>query len=486
MTLEEKVGQLFCVGTYANDVEMEKEHVKQDREKYLEEAIVHWKVGTILFKMFWPYSQLKDTIQKIRAAPTRVTPFFMMDSEWGLGMRCPDVPPLPKALALGSANDIRLTEKWAKMIGRQARSVGITFVTGPVADVNTNPENPVIGDRSFGNDPRIVAQHVRAAIRGFRSEGVACCAKHYTGHGDTDKNSHDELPYVNKTEEELFQTEFIPFQAAIEEGVPAIMTAHICLPKLGMISPECVTISKRAIDGILREKLHFSKIVITDDVWMKGIIDHFSPEEVAQKALLAGADIVLTTEHIERMIPHIILCVKKGIISEDLIDEKVQRILAAKAELIHGEVGLPDTSLLSEEIYSKAFTYLGEHSSIPLHKSRILHIGGKALDVDPQRYMFLADAVTGFRDLQKVRDFCPQVVVIGGLSRFRAEKYKITEELQEFLTKVVSPSMTCVLLGTPYARSFLPPSALHRLLVCFDDTQGSRLALTKMIVGERE
>jgi beta-N-acetylhexosaminidase len=198
---------------------------------------------------------------------------------------------VPAMQVLGRADDANLSYEVGRVLGRELRAVGIDLDYAPVLDVNTNPENPVIGPRSFGADPELVAWHATALAKGLVSEGVAACGKHFPGHGDTLQDSHHQLPRLPHALERLERIELLPFSAAVKAGFPAIMTAHVVFEALDPEWP--ATTSKAALSGLLRGKLGYEGVIITDDLEMKAIADHYPLEEVIVRGLDAGVDLFL-------------------------------------------------------------------------------------------------------------------------------------------------------------------------------------------------
>ncbi|MEX2536841.1 MAG: beta-N-acetylhexosaminidase [Trueperaceae bacterium] len=211
-----------------------------------------------------------------------------VDQEGGGVVRILDIPYPPGAMALGAADDPVLTQAVAAATGRGLRALGINVDFAPVADVNSNPANPVIADRSFGADPQHVARHVVAFVRGLQAEGVAATVKHFPGHGDVAVDSHLELPMLDKTAEMLELLELPPFRAALSAGVAAVMSAHIVLSKLDAHYP--ATLSSTVIGGLLRDRLAFDGVVFTDSLDMKAIADRWDPTAAAIGAVAAGVD----------------------------------------------------------------------------------------------------------------------------------------------------------------------------------------------------
>ncbi|MBX3140278.1 MAG: beta-N-acetylhexosaminidase [Trueperaceae bacterium] len=215
-----------------------------------------------------------------------------IDQEGGGVLRVLDVPFPPPAMALGAADDVALTEAVASATGRALAGIGINLDFAPVADVNSNPLNPVIGDRSFGADPTLVGRHVAAFVRGLQSAGVGATLKHFPGHGDTSLDSHLALPTVERSLDDLRRTELPPFQAGFGAGAAAVMSAHIVLPALEADLP--ATLSRRALHDLLRTELGYGGLAITDALDMKAVSERFDPGTAAVMALRAGADLPLT------------------------------------------------------------------------------------------------------------------------------------------------------------------------------------------------
>jgi beta-N-acetylhexosaminidase len=237
----------------------------------------------------------------------------------------------PGNLALGAADDVELTERVASSIGGELTAVGVNFDLAPVADVNTNPLNPVIGVRSFGSDPVLVARHVAAFVTGLQARGVVACAKHFPGHGATEADSHLELPTISADLDALRQVELVPFGAAIAAGVKAIMTAHILVPAL---DDRPATISRVHLTRLLREELGFDGVVMADALEMKAISSTVGVEQGAILALAAGADALclghdLEEEAVGTVRAAIVAAVRNGRLAEERLAEAAARVTAA-------------------------------------------------------------------------------------------------------------------------------------------------------------
>ncbi|MDN3506826.1 MAG: glycoside hydrolase family 3 N-terminal domain-containing protein [Simkaniaceae bacterium] len=260
---------------------------------------------------------------KLQAADNQL---LVVDAEWGMGMRIEEVPDLPKNGALGAIEDMEVLETHGREIARQCRERGIQSALAPVVDVNSNPDNPVIGDRSFGNDPEEVAKRGLAVMRGMQQGGIWACAKHFPGHGDTHIDSHLSLPVIDKSVEEMRACEWVPFQALIDAGVDMVMVGHLLFPELDSLPS---SLSPRIVTGILREEMGFEGVIITDSLSMGALSGLYDPDEIAERALLAGADLLLyngcTDEWLQEWIPKAIERITRNV-SEEVIDDRLARI----------------------------------------------------------------------------------------------------------------------------------------------------------------
>ena len=325
MTLDEKIGQIITVGIDGYTI--------NDKTK---ELIVDKKVGgIILFKdNINDSNQLLQLINNIKDinSKNKIPLFISIDEEGGRVSRLPkEIKKLPSNEVIGNINDKKLTYDIGKTIGYSLKSFGFNMDFAPVLDINSNPNNKVIGDRSFSSNKNIVANLGVSEINGFKSSNIISVAKHFPGHGDTDIDSHYKLPIINKTLDELKEVEFVPFKNAIKENVPSIMVSHILLPEIDDINP--ASMSKTIITDILRKDLKFDGLIVTDDMTMVAITNDFDISEACIKSINAGADLLLICHGYETevdVINNIKDAVDKGIISIDRINESVYRILSLK------------------------------------------------------------------------------------------------------------------------------------------------------------
>src|SRR5690606_13455862 len=238
-----------------------------------------------------------------------------MDAEWGPAMRLSDAERYPYQLTLGATNNDTLVHDAGYWIGRECADLGVHINFAPVADVNVNPGNPVISYRSFGENPREVAENVLNFSEGMEKGGVMACVKHFPGHGDTETDSHYELPVVRHTVKQFQAIDFVPFQRAINGGVAAVMIPHLNVPALDSTGHPS-SLSDKVIKGWLRYSLKFDGLVISDALNMKGVADRFGKEEVVLRAFLAGNDILLFPESVNAAIDAILVAVEDNKITE--------------------------------------------------------------------------------------------------------------------------------------------------------------------------
>ena len=371
MTIEEKVGQLIMVG-------FEGTQANETIEAYIRERFVG---GVVLFSRNIESprqtAELTNQLQRLAGVTARQIPLFIgIDQEGGWVIRLKDgATVLPGNMALGATNSTALAEVAGEITAVELAAVGVNLNFAPVMDVNNNPDNPVIGRRSFGESPELVSRLGVPYIRGLQRKGVLATAKHFPGHGDTTVDSHFDLPTVNHDRERIHALELQPFRAAIDADVAAIMTAHIVYPAFDPDRP--ATLSPIILTNLLRKELGFDGLLITDDMEMKAIDDRYRSGEAAVMAVEAGADIVMVLwtppKQIE-VFDALLSAVKSGRISEARLDQSVRRILKSKeaafdkrfvdVEAVERTVGGEAHKRLAQTIASRAITVVGNRDNL--------------------------------------------------------------------------------------------------------------------------
>lgn len=327
MTIDEKIGQMVIVGLKGTSIQAR-------ALKMIESYHIG---GFILYKEnIAGANQTMTLLNQLKAANiSNTAPLWLsVDQEGGKVSRMPDeFIELPKAQQVGMVNQRSYTRQIGLALGKEVHSLGFNMDFAPVLDINSNPNNPVIGDRSFGSDQQTVVRHGIETMKAIQSEQVAAVVKHFPGHGDTSVDSHLDLPVVYKTLKELQSFELLPFEEAIKQNADAIMIAHLLIPQIDKQNP--ASLSRKIITNLLRETLKFNGVVITDDMTMGGITNHYDIGEAAIKSVQAGSDILLIGHDYEKQVS-VLQALKKstdnGILTEETLDRSVYRILRLKAK----------------------------------------------------------------------------------------------------------------------------------------------------------
>ncbi|MBW9216179.1 glycoside hydrolase family 3 protein [Mumia sp. zg.B53] len=346
MTLEQKVGQLFVIEVAGRDADNPSDAAKAiNRRMYgvdtPAQAVAKYQPGGVIYYTTRNNDEnigdpaqvatLSNGLQRAALSlPSRIPLQISVDQEGGalVARFGPPATQMPGNMALGAGRSTRDARRSAEVIGTELDAVGVTQDYAPVADVNVNPNNPVIGIRSIGSDPGLVSRLVAAQVRGYRAGGVSAVAKHFPGHGDTAKDSHFGLPEVTHDRAELEAIDLPPFRAAIDAGIESIMTAHIVLPAIDPGVP--ATMSHKILTGLLREELGFDGLIVTDALDMQGATATYPPDVAPVRAFLAGADQLLVPPQMDTAYNAVLDAVRSGEISKQRLDESVYRILLHK------------------------------------------------------------------------------------------------------------------------------------------------------------
>lgn len=305
----------------------------------------------------WDYENFADAramIEDFRSR-SKIPPFITTDTETGLGATLDEATVFPNLMAIATAGDPSLAEDIAEATALECAAIGLSWSFCPVVDVNTYEFNPSTNIRSYGTDPESVAVFAEAHIRAYRANKLISTAKHFPGQGHSMMNSHYSIERIQRTEEEIDKCELLPFRRAIAAGVETVMTNHAVYPALD--SEEPATLSRAVISGLLREKMGFKGIVITDCLEMKSIKNNYSIEDSVIRSLQAGCDIVLTENDMERSLFAVVNGVKRGTITEAMLDERITKILELKERYgLFSPLSKPEFSLQSHKMLAKETT----------------------------------------------------------------------------------------------------------------------------------
>ena len=324
MSLDEKIGQLIIAGLDGTEV------TEQTRT-----LIDTYHIGGFIF--FKPNlenpEQSRQLVNDLKALNTDndIPLFLAVDQEGGTVTRLPGLEQMKTNGEIGSSYEADFSYETGKLLAAQLKAFGMQVNFAPSVDVNSNPNNPVIGNRAFGSDPDVVSEHGVQMMKGMQDENIITSVKHFPGHGDTNEDSHETLPIIEKTQEELAEVELTPFEETIEAGADMVMIAHILLPKLDTSHP--ATLSKEVVTDLLRKEMEYDGVVVTDDMTMGAIVNDYGLDEASVTAVKAGVDIILMAhgdENVQKTFAALKDTVENGDITEERIEESVQRILLLK------------------------------------------------------------------------------------------------------------------------------------------------------------
>lgn len=339
----EKIAQLFIIRAHSN---LGNAHIEQ-----VTKFIKKYNIGGLCFFQGGPIRQANLTNYFQSFAKT--TLLISIDAEWGLGMRLDSVNLFPKNMMLGAMQNDSIVYAVGKAIGKQCKRMGIHLNYAPVVDVNNNPDNPVINDRSFGENKNTVSNYAIQYSKGIQSEGIMACAKHFPGHGDVAVDSHLDLPIINKTFGDLDSLELYPFKQQIKNNVGCIMTAHLSIPAFDTTANLPTSLSKKVVTNLLKNKLQFKGLIITDGLEMKGVSKYFPNGNSSAAAIIAGNDLLCVPEQIDSSIAKIKAALSQKKLTRKELNEKVKKILLAKYNLGLNKKQLINTRNLTADLNSE-------------------------------------------------------------------------------------------------------------------------------------
>ena len=320
LTEDQRIAQLFMVAAYSNKG---KEH-----ENYISNLVSTYNLGGLIFMQGTPEKEIELT--NLYQSQAKTPLMIAIDGEWGLPMRLQNTFKFPKQMTLGAIQHDSLIYDMGKEMALHCKRIGIHVNFAPVIDVNNNRKNPVINYRSFGEQRENVTKKGIAYMQGMQDNGVLACAKHFPGHGDTDKDSHKALPVITHKYKRLDSVEFYPFKQLIKEGIGSMMVAHLFIPALDSTPNTATTLSKKVVTDLLQTEMGFEGLIFTDALNMKGVSSYYKPGVVDVKALIAGNDILLFSEDVPTAIKEVKKAIKNGEITKERVWKSVKKILYAK------------------------------------------------------------------------------------------------------------------------------------------------------------
>lgn len=380
MTLEEKFGQLFMVAAYSN-----KDTV---HFKGIDKLIQESKIGGLIFFQGGPVRQVK--LSNRFQSKSKIPLFIGSDAEWGLSMRLDSTYRYPWNMTLGAIQDMRLLERVGLQMGKQSKRLGLQFNFAPVLDINTNPRNPIIGFRSFGEDKFKVTERAIALMKGVQSQGIFSTGKHFPGHGDTETDSHKGLPTINFSKERLMDVELYPYKKMFHEGLSSVMVAHLNVPSLESKPNYPSSISYNVVTDILQKELGFKGLIFTDALNMKSVSNFKLPSEINFEAFMAGNDVLLFPEDVPSAIEKFKLAYSANLFSDERLAFSVKKILKFKykaglnsykpiaTENLYNDLNSSENDALQYELYENAVTVLKNTAAVlpikNLDKQKIAYV----------------------------------------------------------------------------------------------------------------
>jgi beta-glucosidase-like glycosyl hydrolase/CubicO group peptidase (beta-lactamase class C family) len=498
---DERIAQLFTVAAFSNKDSL---HVKE-----IAKLVRDYKIGGLCFFQGGPVRQanLTNYYQSLAKTPLLIS----IDGEWGLSMRLDSTVRYPKQMALGAINDNQLIYDFGKETARQCQRMGIHLNFAPVVDVNNNPRNPVINDRSFGEDKYRVAAKSIEYMRGLQDNGLIATAKHFPGHGNTDKDSHLTLPKLNRSKEDLDSLELYPFKELIDRGLSSIMVAHLFVPAYDSSKNSAASISKPIVTDLLKNKLNFKGLIITDALNMKGVSANFPPGVVDVKALLAGNDMCLYSENVPVAISEIKKAMLAGEITQAELDEKARKVLFAKFQVglanyqpivIEGliaDLNSNEAKLMSRKLYENALTLLeNKNNIIPLKNLASTNIAAISIGAEinndflttcelyapTAKFSLKKDAsLNDFDFLNKnLENYNTVIVGLHDMSRNESKNFSLSKQTIDFLNNLSAhKNVVLVVFGNAYSlRNFENHAPI---VLAYEENAYTRTSAAQLIFG---
>lgn len=497
MTFEEKAGQLFMVAAYSNKDTV---HVNA-----IDKLIKDYKIGGVIFFQGGPLRQAQLTNRY--QAKSKVPLFVGIDAEWGLSMRLDSTYRYPWNMTLGAIQDLKLIEKVGEKMGKESKRMGIHFNFAPVLDINTNPKNPIIGNRSFGENKITVADKAIALMTGVQNQGVFSTGKHFPGHGNTSTDSHHSLPTVNYSKEHIDMVELYPYKRMFDEGLVSVMVGHLNVPSLELRENYPSSLSYNVVTNLLQRDLGFDGLIFTDALNMKGVSNFKKPGDVDLEAFLAGNDILLFAENVPLAIDKICQAYENGFIPEERLALSVKKILHYKfkaglnkykpvvIENLYNDINPKENDALQYQLFENATTVLKNKNEIlpikNLANNKIAYV--KLGDDDNNSFIATLKKYTEISEVSaptidslnfKLKEF--STVIIGFHKSDKAWRNHDFTQTELFWLQEIAKNNNVILdvFAKPY--SLLPISSfddIEGLIVSYQNSNISQEVAAELIFG---
>lgn len=497
LSFNEKIAQLMIIRAHSN----------WDAKKVdsLASLIKKYNVGGLCFFQGGPVREAIQTnlYQSIAKTPLLIT----MDAEWGVGMRLDSVEMFPRQLSLGAMSSSHLIYEMGAAVAAQCKRLGIQVNYAPVADINNNPANPVINDRSFGQNKQTVSDYSIAYMKGMQDNGIMATAKHFPGHGDVTVDSHLDIPLITKTREQLDAMEMVPFKALIDAGIESIMVAHLSVPSIDNTPNLATSLSAKAVNGILKNELGFKGLSITDALDMKAITNYFPQGEANVQAIIAGNDMLCLPGDIEQTIQKIRTAIKEKRISRDDINKRVLKVLTAKYKHgLYNQQVIDTTNIttdlnksvaaIKEKMASQSLTFLNSNSTQPtLNKNKkIVYVAlnqsqENSLTKQLAEQLQVKIIYVGANELGQLEQLKTSLneydQVIIGLHNYNkrpAKHFEIPAPILNFLQEEHPSSWMHLIFGNPYAVADF--NKIKNILFAYEDNFFTQNAVLQWLQGK--
>lgn len=502
LSFEDRLGQLFMVAAYSNK---DQRHVDE-----ISELVKNENLGGLIFFQGGPNRQARLTNYYQAQAKTPL--LIAMDAEWGIGMRLDSVPNFPKAMTLGAIQNPNLIYEMGSEIARQFKELGMHINFAPVVDVNSNPENPVIGYRAFGENKEMVTKRAVAYMKGLQDNGVMANAKHFPGHGDTETDSHHDLPVINHPEKRIWDIDLYPYQELFREDLMSVMVAHLNVPSLDQGSNIPTSLSKPVVTDLLQKRMNFQGLIFTDALNMRGVANFSKPGEVDLKALLAGNDVLLYSQDVTKAKILIKEAVAQGKISENEINRRVKKVLKAKywAGLDHykpidtykiaDRLNTPKTREVIEKLYSESITVASNkddllpYQNLDLKRFASLTIGDEGTEfskylnnytqVDHFHIQKAAPESAHYNLMKQLEDYDVVVVGLMGVTNNPQRAFGIAPGDIALLRNLEArQKLTVVLFGNAYGAKAL--EGFGNVVLAYENSSETQKLAPQVIFGGR-
>lgn len=489
LSQDEKLGQLFIVALYTNKGENEINTVRN--------IVTNDKIGGLILMQ-------DDAAKEINLVnefqqKSKVPLMIGMDAEWGVYQRIATAHKFPWAMTLGAIQDKSLIEQMAAKIAEDCHRIGINWDFAPVVDVNTNPNNPIIGNRSFGSDVDNVITSALSYSNGLQNHTILAAIKHFPGHGDTSTDSHLDLPVVSHNLERLNAVELAPFKALMNKGIGGVMVAHLYVPALESGKGIPASVSKNIITGLLKEKLGYKGLIITDALNMGAVANKYKPGELDAMAFKAGNDIMLFSQGVSEGKKLIQKAIDNGEISQSRVEESVKKILLTKyflgldqytprnPENINADLNNDSHQTLVQNLYSNALTLLKDDKKLlPLNGKQVYYV-----PLEEAPYQTFANQLGSgiiIKKADEISTIPANSTVMVGFHKDNStayKPYKISEASKKVLAELVkNQNVILNMFGSAYALKDIDISKVSTVLVAYENNDDSMKATADALNGK--